>query len=472
MSQHFAASEAGPAGGLGSRLTRRRQLYGLGVAVVGAPVMTAVLVPSRESLGLDTVLLLFVLLSVIASAVGGVLPALAASLITFGLANFFFAPPYGTLMVASNNELIDLGIFFAVAVGVGVVAEIGARARVAVERDRLEAEWLAELGSREHGPGSVELALADARAIYGMHAATLTERGRVLAQSGNPLPDDFLIVAPAGEQLQLELSGPERIGEDRGLLGSLALTAGRLWRTQQLAEQARRAEELGRIDELRASLLAAVGHDLRNPLAAITAAATTLRQTDIQLDPEDQTELLETIETHAGRLNDIIGNLLDMSRLQAGALSVHPTPTVLLEVLAGIVRLGEGRVELDIPEDLPMISADAGLLERVLANLVDNANRHLPPGQKVRIAAHATGARVDVQVIDHGPGVAPERMGEIFAPFQHFGDRSTTGLGLGLAIARGFTEAMGGSLSPSRTPGGGLTMTVTLEVADAAAADR
>jgi two-component system sensor histidine kinase KdpD len=318
----------------------------------------------------------------------------------------------------------------------------------------------------------VELALDDARSIYGMHAATLTERGVVLAQSGTPLPDDFMIVAPAGEQLQLELSGPERIGEDRGLLGSIALTTGRLWRTQQLAEQARRAEELGRIDELRASLLAAVGHDLRNPLAAITAAATTLRQTDIQLDPEDQVELLETIETHAARLNDIIGNLLDMSRLQAGALSVHPAPTVLLEVLAGVVRLGEGRVELDIPEDLPMINADAGLLERVLANLVDNANRHLPPGQKVRIAARVTGSRVDVQVIDHGPGVAPERMGEIFAPFQHFGDRSTTGLGLGLAIARGFTEAMGGSLSPSRTPGGGLTMTVTLEVADAAAADR
>jgi two-component system sensor histidine kinase KdpD len=472
VSQLLAGGEVAPASGLGSRLTRRRQLYGLGVAALGAPLLTLLLLPTRESLGLDTVLLLFILVSVVASAVGGVLPALAASLISFGLANFFFAPPYGSLLVENNNELIDLIIFFAVAVGVGVVTEIGARTRVAVERERLEAEWLAELGSREHGPDSVELALDDARSIYSMHAATLTERGVVLAQSGTPLPDDFMIVAPAGEQLQLELSGPERIGEDRGLLSSIALTTGRLWRTQQLAEQARRAEELGRIDELRASLLAAVGHDLRNPLAAITAAATTLRQTDIQLDPEDQTELLETIETHAARLNDIIGNLLDMSRLQAGALSVHPAPTVLLEVLAGVVRLGEGRVELDIPEDLPMINADAGLLERVLANLVDNANRHLPPGQKVRIAARVTGSRVDVQVIDHGPGVAPERMGEIFAPFQHFGDRSTTGLGLGLAIARGFTEAMGGTLSPSRTPGGGLTMTVTLEMAHAAAADR
>ncbi|MFZ0530205.1 MAG: ATP-binding protein, partial [Propionicimonas sp.] len=269
-----------------------------------------------------------------------------------------------------------------------------------------------------------------------------------------------------------ELSGPERIGEDRGLLGSLALTTGRLWRTQQLAEQARRAEELSRIDELRAGLLAAVGHDLRNPLAAISAAAQTLGQTDIELDAEDRAELLATIEQHAGRLNEIIGNLLDASRLQAGAISVHPAPTALLEVLAGVVRLGEGRVELDIPEDLPLIHADAGLLERVLANLVDNADRHLPSGERVLVAARHEGGLVAVRVIDHGPGVDPVRLDEIFAPFQHFGDRASSGLGLGLAIARGFTEAMGGTLTASRTPGGGLTMTVTLEVADAAAADR
>ena len=472
MTQQFDGGDAPPASGLGSRLSRRRQLYGLGVAAVGAPLLTLLLLPARESLGLDTVLLLFVMVCVVASTVGGVLPALAASLISFGLANFLFAPPYGSLLVENNNELIDLIVFFAVAVGVGVVTELGARGRVRSERSLLEAEWLAELGTREHGPDSVETALADARAIYGMHAATLTDGDRVLAGSGTPEPDDTVLITSAGENLQLELSGPARVGEDRGLLSSLALTAGRLWRTQQLAEQARRAEELGRIDDLRASLLAAVGHDLRNPLAAITAAATTLRQTDIVLDPADQDELLETIETHAGRLNDIIGNLLDMSRLQAGALSVHPAPTVLLEVLAGVVRLGEGRVQLDIPEDLPMIRADAGLLERVLANLVANADRHLPAGETVRIAAHRDAAHVAVQVIDNGPGVAAERMGEIFAPFQHFGDRSTTGLGLGLAIARGFTEAMGGTLSPSRTPGGGLTMIVTLEVADAAAADR
>lgn len=470
MSQQSSGTT--PASGLGTRLSRRRQLYGFGVACVVPVLLTVVLEPMRESLGLDTVLLLFVLVSVTASVLGGVLPALVASAVSFGLANFFFTRPYGSLLVASGSELVDLVIFGAVAALVGVVTEVGARSRGRTERARLQAEWLAELGSREHGPDSVELALSEARAIYGMHEARLIGDGRVLVTTGEREPEDARVVVPAGEQLELELSGPERLGDDRGPLNSLALTAGRLWRTQQLAEQARRAEELSRIDELRSSLLAAVGHDLRNPLATITAAASTLRQTDIELDEEDRAELLASIEEQAGRLNAIIGNLLDASRLQVGALSVHARPTALLEVLAGVLRLGEGRVELAIPEDLPLIRADAGLLERVLANLVANADRHLPPGEKVLVEAQQDGGRVAVRVVDHGPGVAPERFDEIFAPFQHFGDRATTGVGLGLAIARGFTEAMGGTLTPSPTPGGGLTMTVSLEVADAAAADR
>ena len=459
------------ANGLATRLSRRRQLYGSAVACFAPGLLTLLLVPVRESLGLDTVLLVFVVVSVAASALGGVLPALLASAISLGLANFFFTRPYGSLLVASDIELIDLVIFAAVAALVGVVTEIGARARGRMERVRLEAEWLAELGGRQQGPDSVELALSEARAIYGMHGARLVQADRVLVASGAAEPGDVRIVVPAGEQLSLELSGPERFGEDRGLLRSLALNAGRLWRTQQLVEQARRAEELANIDELRSSLLAAVGHDLRNPLAAI-AAASTLRQTDIELDEHDRTELLATIEDHTTRLNAIISNLLDASRLQAGALSVHAGPTSLLEVLTGVLRLGRSRVELAIPDDLPLINADPGLLERVLANLAQNADQHLPPGEKVLVAARHEGDRVAISVIDHGPGVPPERFAEIFAPFQHFGDRVTTGLGLGLAIARGFTDAMGGTLTPSPTPGGGLTMIVSLEVADAAAADR
>jgi two-component system sensor histidine kinase KdpD len=355
---------------------------------------------------------------------------------------------------------------------VGLTTEGTARGSARAERHRIEATWIAELGSRTPNRTSVEQVLTEALDVYEMHAAALVRDGRSLVSIGTPVEGDATLDVSAGEGLTLQLVGPEHVGDDRRMLGSWAMAVGQLWRTRALAEQARRAEELARIDDLRASLLAAVGHDLRNPLAAVTAAASTLRQTDIELTAEDREELLETIVEHADRLNDLIANLLDMSRIQAGALSVHPEPTVLLEVLRGVVRRGTDRLELDIPDALPRVVADAGLLERVVANLVDNADRHVGTGEKVLIRAYEAESRVVVEIVDHGPGVAPERMAEIFAPFQHFGDRTTTGVGLGLAIARGFTEAMGGTLAASDTPGGGLTMTITLEVARAAAAHR
>ena len=470
MSEH--AGEQGPTSGLATTLSRRRQLYGIGVAAVAPPLLTALLLLGRTRPGLDTVLLLLVLASVAASAVGGILPAVLATVISGGLANFFFAVPYGTFFVTSAAEVADLVIFLAVSLLVGFITEVTARGRARVERHRLEATWIAEMGSRAPDRDAVEQVLTEALEVYEMHAAALTRDGGSLVSIGTPVDGDTALEVAAGEGLSLQLVGPEHLGEDRRMLGSWALAVGQLWRTRALAQQARRAEELARIDELRASLLAAVGHDLRNPLAAVTVAASTLRQTDIELTAEDREELLETIVEHAARLNDLIANLLDMSRIQAGALSVHPEPTVLLEVLRGVVRRGAGRLELDIPDTLPLVVADAGLLERVIANLVDNAERHVGTGEQVLIKAYASESNVVVEVVDHGPGVAPDRLEEIFAPFQHFGDRTTTGVGLGLAIARGFAEAMSGTLAASPTPGGGLTMTITLEVARAAAAHR
>ena len=453
-------------------LPRRRQLYGIVVAAVAPPLLTALLLLGRTRPGLDTVLLLLVLASVAASAVGGILPAVLATAISGGLANFFFAVPYGTFFVASAAEVADLVIFLTVSLLVGFITEVTARGRARAERHRLEATWIAEMGSRAPDRDAVERVLTEALEVYEMHAAALTRDGGSLVSIGTPVEGDTTLEVSAGEGLSLQLVGPEHLGEDRRMLGSWALAVGQLWRTRALAQQARRAEELARIDELRASLLAAVGHDLRNPLAAVTVAASTLRQTDIELTAEDREELLDTIVEHAARLNDLIANLLDMSRIQAGALSVHPEPTVLLEVLRVVVGRGAGRLELDIPDTLPLVVADAGLLERVIANLVDNAERHVGTGEQVLIKAYAAESNVVVEVVDHGPGVAPDRLEEIFAPFQHFGDRTTTGVGLGLAIARGFTEAMSGTLAASPTPGGGLTMTITLEVARAAVAHR
>jgi two-component system sensor histidine kinase KdpD len=222
---------------------------------------------------------------------------------------------------------------------------------------------------------------------------------------------------------------------------------------------------------MRAALLAGVGHDLRTPLAAVKAAVSSLRQGDVPWTAAETAELLATIESSADRLQSLVGNLLDASRLQAGAVRVATEP-VRLEELVGRALLSLGsldRVELDVPEDLPGVQADVGLAERVLANLLENAFRH--GGGKVEVRGSVTGDGVACDVVDHGPGVPMAAWTDLFTPFVRLdlrgpsGDRAAVGLGLGLSVARGFAEAMGGSLVPRETPGGGLTMRFTLRTA-------
>ncbi|HSV66788.1 MAG TPA: ATP-binding protein [Mycobacteriales bacterium] len=222
--------------------------------------------------------------------------------------------------------------------------------------------------------------------------------------------------------------------------------------------------------ELRTALLAAVGHDLRTPLAGIKAAVSSLRQDDVAWSAADTAELLAAIEESADRLAGLVANLLDMSRLQAGVLAVELRPVALDEVVARAmveIRGGDlrgGDVRVGVAEDLPLVRADAGLLERTVANLLTNARRHTPDGTPVQVTARAADGLVRLAVVDAGPGIAAADRARAFAPFQRLDDRRG-GVGLGLAIARGFTEAMGGTLAPSDTPGGGLTMTITLPVA-------
>lgn len=337
-------------------LSGSRRLAGFGVALGGVAVVSLGLLPVRGQLGLETVLLLQLLVCVVASVIGGVWPAALAAVTGFVSANYLYAEPYGSLFVRREGQLWNLLAFLAVAVAVVAVVEAGARQRAA-------------------------------------------------------------------------------------------------------------AAELDRIDQLRASLLAAVGHDLRTPLAAVKASVSTLRQPDIRLAEADRQELLEAIEDNADRLGELIANLLDMSRLQAGALSVRLVPVAVEEVLAGALRASGDRVQLDLAADLPLVLADPGLLERVLENLVANAARHVGAGEPVVIRGRHSDGRVRVSVIDHGPGVPEERFDAIFQPFQHFDDRSDGGVGLGLAIARGFLAAQDATVTPSTTPGGGLTMTVDLAVA-------
>ncbi len=236
-------------------------------------------------------------------------------------------------------------------------------------------------------------------------------------------------------------------------------------RRSQVDQATRAADSLAAADRTRTALLAAVSHDLRTPLASAKAAVTSLRSTEVAWSADEQAELLATAEESLDRLTRLVENLLDMSRLQAGALAVLLQPVALEEVVPrALDDLGEAghAVVIEVPDTLPEVCADPVLLERVVGNLVGNALRHAP-GSRPTVTAHADGQHVELQVTDHGPGVPPESYQRIFAPFQRLGDTAAdSGVGLGLALSRGLIEAMGGSLTPNPTPGGGLTMVVRL----------
>ena len=244
---------------------------------------------------------------------------------------------------------------------------------------------------------------------------------------------------------------------------------------ERLDAQAAATRELAAADRVKSALIASVGHDLRTPLASAKAAVSTLRAEDVEWRPEQRAELLATVEQSIDRLARVITNLLDMSRLQSDALTVRLAPVALDEVVARTLLADRTGAVTTIPDDFPMVLADAGLLERVVDNLVENALRFSPPGATVEITAELDGTAANgshatkalLHVVDHGPGVPPERRESMFVPFQRLDDRGQgSNVGLGLAIAQGFAQAMGATVTPTETPGGGLTMTVDLPVAE------
>jgi K+-sensing histidine kinase KdpD len=466
-------------------LSRSRRGAGLLVAALGLPLLTIVLVAVRSSVAVESVLLIYLLAVVVVAVVGGIVAALLAAVASFLLANWFLTPPLYTLAVESRNDAIDLVVFVLGAVLVSVTVELGARNRETAERTRIESRLISKLGSAEISEASLVAVLEQVRGLFGMSSVALVDRAlgdSPLAFVGPPPSERPTLTVAATDGLELLGYGPEIFAEDRRLLGVLAAMASRAWQGQQLAEQAAQAQQLAETDRVRSSLLTAVGHDLRTPLAGIKAAVSSLRQEDISWTDEEQRELLLTIENSTDRLGDLISNLLAMTRIQAGAVSLQISPVALDEVVARALLGSEANVTVDVPEDLPLVQADAGLLERVVANLVDNARRFSPYDVPVRVNAELSDVadepypeaprdgvaadHVRLHVIDHGPGIPPSQWDSMFVPFQRLGDHdATASLGLGLAIAQGFTEAMHAGLTPSQTPGGGLTMTITLPMA-------
>jgi two-component system sensor histidine kinase KdpD len=279
-------------------------------------------------------------------------------------------------------------------------------------------------------------------------------------------PEDGDTEVSLSDDLVLVLRGRPLPAEDQRVLAAFAAQVYVAYRQRQLTLQAAAAVPLAESDRLRTALLNAVGHDLRTPLATAKAAVSSLRSSDVEWSAEAAAELVATADRALDRLSALVINLLDMSRLQAGVLSVFPRVIGLDDaVSAALDEAAPGQsVDVDVPAELPEVLADPGLLERVVANLVQNALRYAPPGQLVRLAASSHAGRVELRVIDQGPGIPQRDLEAVFAPFQRRDDHPTdgSGVGLGLAVARGFTEAMGGTLTAEDTPGGGLSMVVSL----------
>ncbi len=467
-------------------LNRRRQLAGCLLAVTLMPLLTLALATVRGDINLTSDVLVFLGGVIAVALVGGFIPAVLAAVGGSLLLNFYFTPPVHTFTIAQVNNALALGIFVAVGLVVSSVVDTAARRTKQAARSGSESELMATTaGSVLRGQRALPALLDRVREAFGMDSVTLLElagsrteqpqqagiacRWNVVGSTGEaPVsrPEEADVEIPVGDGLVLALRGRPLPATDRRVLAAFAAYAATALEQGRLAAAAEAARPIAEADRVRTALLAAVSHDLRTPLASAKAAVTSLRSHDIEWDAEDHDELLATADESLDRLARLVDNLLDMSRLQAGALAVFPRPADLAEIVArSLDDLGPTAraVNVNIPDDLPEVAVDPGILERVIANLTANALRYSPPDIPPTLSGSILRDRVELRVIDRGPGIPQEQRDDVFVPFQRLGDTdNTTGVGLGLALSRGLTEAMGGTLEPEETPGGGLTMTLSL----------
>jgi two-component system sensor histidine kinase KdpD len=470
----------------GGGVTVRRQLIGLALAAAGLPAMTYALALIRHQLSLPSDILLYLAAVVLVALVGGLYPALAAAVAGFLLLNYFFTPPIYLWTISERENVLALVVFLAVASGVSAAVDNAARRTREAARARAEAETLSTLaGSVLRGSKALPALLDQLRETFGFTSVSLLERRpdaapgpeqrhdprtwRMVTSVGDkpclsPAQGDVDI--PIDEDLTLTLRGHPLAASDRRVVEAFAAQAAVALRQERLAEQAATAGMLAEADRLRTALLSAVSHDLRTPLASAKAAITSLRSNDVEFSDADRAELLATADESLDRLVRLVENLLDLSRLQAGVLGTHPQPISVAEIVAKTMDdlgLSAGTVSIQVPDDLVEVQADPALLERIVANLLSNALRYSPDGQPPLVTASEHGGYLEIRVVDHGPGIPVAERERVFLPFQRLGDRSNdSGVGLGLALARGLAEAMDGALEPESTPGGGLTMTLRL----------
>ena len=462
-------------------LSRARRLVGLALAVVLPAALTLLLVHVGPAIGLAGDALALLLTVIVTALVGGLWAAVVCALLSSTLLNYWFIPPVRTLQIGEPHNIWTVVGFVAVGLLVSAVVHRAASTASTAARAAAEARTLSDVARATlRGEDALPTLLEHMRHAFGMTSASLLRKGagepttwRVVEARGDAAPLDPRtadVHLPAGDDLVIALTGRPLGASDRAILGAYAAQAQALMERDELARSAALAARLEASERLRDALLAAVGHDLRTPLASATAAVSSLRSRDVTWADDERDELLATADESLARLASLVSDLLDLSRLRAGVLTVLQQTLWFDELLPPVLdELGpdSAKVVIDLPDDLPPITGDAALVVRVLVNVVGNALRHVPPeAAPPEITARTQVGRVQLLVVDHGPGVPARDRARIFTPFQRLGDTdNTAGLGIGLALSRGLVEAMSGTLTPAETPGGGLTMTLDLPTA-------
>lgn len=488
----------------------RKGLLGSILGLATTAVLVAIGIPLRPHVSIATAGLVMVIPVVVGVATGGIVGGLVSVAAGFLAYDFFFIPPYGTLTVGAGENWAALGVYVVVMVLVAQLVAHVDSARAEANRRELEARRMFELSEVLVGERSIE-ALLDAivtavRTVFDVSTASLLLESdghlAVAASSGTPLTADELrrlepssglpvsvgtagaspdalraVALSAGGRAVgiLVLRGLPESAADLDLLQTFTNHAALALERAQLRGELLRAELLVQVDQLRSALLGAVSHDLRTPLSTMKVASTTLLDPDASLSPDDRRELYELIDLQTDRLTRLVTSLLDLTRFEAGVLEVDRTPVSVLDLVAGAVAdlravLGDRDIDLAIPASLPEVAADPLLVGQVLANLLDNAHRHGPPGTPLTVSARTGGQpgtaprAVQVSVHDEGDGVPPAERRSVFESFRHFDQGGRAGLGL--SIAKTFVEAHGGDIWVEDTADhGGATVTFTLPVA-------
>ncbi len=466
------------------RFSVMRLVTGWLIALLGPPLLTAAVLPlNLEPEYLGALLLGYLTVVVFAALAGGMLPALAAVVTGSLLANWFFTIPTHTFTVTEPESLTQIIFFLIIAAAVAWVVELSERRRAQATQRLGQAMVLSDLARGVvHDGDDIPQLLTRLSQTFRLRRVDLQRYSKERKMWVTlETTDEQGISAPwaadgkpthvgVGDGLRLLVGGGELTPQQFSMIEAHGARITAIIDRQEIDAMRRATAALEAGNRVGTALLTAVSHDLRTPLAGIKAAVSGLTMDDIELDEESRQLLIETIESSTDRLETVIGNLLDMSRLNSNTVTIRNRAVDVEEVVEAVcTELPEaaGHIKVEIPEDLPPVRGDAGLVQRILSNIVINARKYAPDSELL-IKGQGVGETVEISVIDHGPGIPDDKIDEIFMPFQRLGDQNanSVGLGLGLAVAQGFAEAMDGSVRAEHTPGGGATLVLTLSVAD------